>query len=92
MHRWSALPYGVWTCADGREVIFNRFYRAVWQRINGAVLAADPNEWVRWTSQCWFYSDGDTRQHGELCRRLEEILTAFHAGEDIAPMLKRAAA
>ena len=90
--RWTALPYGLWVCADGREVIFNRFYDPIWQRIDGAVLAADPDEWVCWTSQQWFYSDGDTRKHADLCRRLDEILMAFQAGEDVAPMLKRAAA
>ncbi len=92
MHRWAELPYGLWLCADGREVLFNRFYDPIWQRIDGAVLAADANEWVRWTSQRWFYTDGDTKNHADLCRRLEDILTAFQAGEDVAPMLKRIAA
>lgn len=92
MYRWVTLPYGCWTCDGGREVLFNRFYKPIWQRIDGAVLAADADEWIRWTSQQWFYSDGDTRNHGDLCRRLEEILTAFQAGENVSMMLKRAAA
>jgi hypothetical protein len=27
-----ALPYGMWTCADGREVLFNRNYDPIWGR------------------------------------------------------------
>jgi hypothetical protein len=26
------LPYGSWTRADGREVLFNRHYQPIWQR------------------------------------------------------------
>ena len=95
--RRTRLPYGVWTCADGREVIFNRFYTPIWQRLDGVVLAADPAEWVTWTTQRWFYVDGDTRQPADLCRRIEGILAAFQNGEDVrsmvtpmAPTLKRA--
>lgn len=87
-HRWTALPYGCWTCAAGREVLFNRFYTPIWQRLDGSVLAADPDEWVRWTSQQWFYSDGDIRNHSDLCRRLEDILTAFRTGADVRAQLQ----
>ncbi len=53
------LPYGKWTCADGREVLFNRFYEPIWQRYPGASpQCADPKEWVRWVNQEWFYDDG----------------------------------
>jgi hypothetical protein len=30
--RRNDLPYGKWTCPDGREVLFNRFYEPIWQR------------------------------------------------------------
>jgi len=33
IRRW--LPYGMWTCADGRQVLFNRGYRAIWERLPG---------------------------------------------------------
>jgi hypothetical protein len=26
------LPYGIWLCADRREVLFNRHYKPIWQR------------------------------------------------------------
>ena len=31
--RWNDLPYGMWTCADGREVLFNRFYEPIMQAL-----------------------------------------------------------
>lgn len=52
------LPYGAWTCADGREVLFNRFYEPIWQRSPGAEpTEADPKERVRFIAQRWFYTD-----------------------------------
>ena len=57
--RWIMLPYGVWTCADGRQVLFNRYYRAIWQRdAAGSVMAANPDEWVKSETQDYFYNDG----------------------------------
>jgi hypothetical protein len=53
----TSLPYGMWTCADGREVLFNRNYKPIWQRIDGVVTAADPDEWVLWVSQQWLFDD-----------------------------------
>lgn len=54
--RWL-LPYGVWTCADGREVLFNRRYVPMLERCpGGPVTAADPAEWVPFVRQSWFYS------------------------------------
>ncbi len=51
----TVLPYGVWTCADGRVMIFNRHYRPIWQRLpDGTVQRANPHEWVDWTEQGWF--------------------------------------
>jgi hypothetical protein len=38
---WRArCPYGLWTCPDGREVLFNRDYRSVLERRGGRVTAA----------------------------------------------------
>jgi hypothetical protein len=57
--RSNDLPYGMWTCEDGREVLFNRFYKPIWQRLPGKPpQPADPNEWVPWKRQRWFYDDG----------------------------------
>lgn len=57
--RWFTLPYGVWTCPDGREVLFNRCYEPIRQRYPGQPpTEADPKEWVPWVHQAWFYRDG----------------------------------
>ena len=52
------LPYGKWTCADGREVLFNRRHKPIWQRRPGeGATRANADEWVRFERQEWFYSD-----------------------------------
>jgi hypothetical protein len=66
--RCNDLPYGKWTCADGREVLFNRWYEPLWQRHPGSPPEpADPMEWVRWIRQEWFYDDG-TRDKQKIGR------------------------
>jgi hypothetical protein len=54
------LPYGLWRCADGREVLFNRHYRPIWQRdrVDGYVYPADPDERVPWQRVEYFYGIG----------------------------------
>lgn len=43
----SVLPYGVWTCADGRQVMFNRQYHPMYERMkSGRATQADPSEWI----------------------------------------------
>ena len=27
-----SLPYGLWTCDDGKEILFNREYQPIWER------------------------------------------------------------
>jgi hypothetical protein len=40
---YARLPYGIWICADGREVLFNRAYSPIWQRSPGQLAEpADP--------------------------------------------------
>ena len=59
MRRMDDCAYGKWTCDDGREVLFNRFYEPIWQRLpDGVVLPADRKEWVKWNKQEWFYDVG----------------------------------
>jgi hypothetical protein len=54
------LPYGKWTCADGREVLFNRDYLPLWQRWPGQeATRANLYEWVPFVAQEWFYNDGN---------------------------------
>lgn len=57
--RKTLIPYGKWTCADGREVLFNRWYVCIWQRYpDRPPQPADPFEWVVFTGEEWFYHDG----------------------------------
>jgi hypothetical protein len=53
-------PYGRWTCADGREVLYDRWYRPICQRYPGRLpTQADPEEWVdNIVDHHWFYNDG----------------------------------
>ncbi len=54
------MPYGKWTCEDGREVLFNRNYKPIWQRMPGqSAEPADPEERVPFVKQEWFYKDGN---------------------------------
>ena len=59
--RWRLrCPYGRWACADGREVLFNRYYCPIYERYPGqSARDADPNEWVPWKKQEWFFNDGN---------------------------------
>lgn len=52
------LPYGVWLCENGREVLFNRFYEPLFERRGEKVREADPQEWVEGVLQkSFFYRD-----------------------------------
>ena len=54
-------PYGKWTCADGREVLFNRQYWPILERRPGEkAKPANPNEWVHWKEQDYFFEDGNS--------------------------------
>jgi len=73
------LPYGKWTCAGGREVLFNRDYKPIWQRrLGGPTEAADPLEWVNFTKQEWFYDDNSKPwKHLAAHKRCNQVLLAW---------------
>jgi hypothetical protein len=53
------LAYGMWTCRDGREVLFTREYRPICERYPAQpARLANPGEFVPWVNQQWFYNDG----------------------------------
>jgi hypothetical protein len=58
------LPYGKWTCADGREVVFNREYQPILQRLNGVCAYANPGEWVENIIDTEMYYDDLTNPIG----------------------------
>ena len=56
-----SLPYGMWRCAGGREVLFNRAYQPLWSRINGEVEQASLDEWVAGIEEeQFFFDDADS--------------------------------
>ena len=66
-YRWRFLPYGLWTCPDGRQVLFNRTYKPIYQRTaDGSVSPADLAERVPWASQSWLYNDGTSEYRKRL--------------------------
>jgi transposase len=73
------LPYGEWTCADGRVVLFNRFYEPIVARAaDGVVSIPDPAEWVPWVAQRWLFNDGNPPwRNKETLTRCEAILRDF---------------
>ena len=77
------MPFGKWTCADGREVLFNRHYFPIWEKCPGTPAApADPAEWVPFEKQEWFFSDGNPpwRDRASLlkCKSILEKFTTSH--------------
>jgi hypothetical protein len=51
------FPYGMWTTSNGRQVIFDRAYRPLWERSIGVVRNADASEWVRDIAYSQFFFD-----------------------------------
>lgn len=81
------LPYGIWTTEEGRELLFNRDYKPIWER-NGkeSVEQADRSEWVKGIDgQSWFYGDHNPpwvdRKSLERCTA---ALGEFLNGEDVS--------
>lgn len=78
-------PYGFWLAADGREVLFNRRYQPILERRPGGKgTAANPNEWVPWIRQTWFYTDADV-QYAKTFSRCISALSKFRDGMPIPP-------
>jgi hypothetical protein len=63
---WRSLcPYGIWTCRDGRQVLFNRQYWAILERYPGKpTQAANPGEWVSHIEQEHFFDDSNSPWSG----------------------------
>ena len=77
------LPYGMWTCADGREVLFNRNYKLIWERRPGQpVQLASLSERVPFVKEEWFYKDGNTPwSDRDSENRCEDVLRAWGVSE-----------
>jgi hypothetical protein len=74
------LPYGKWICADEREVLFNRFYEPIYQRLpERPAEPADAKEQVPWKSQEWFYDDADSERRKRTAARAVLAEWGVHA-------------
>jgi hypothetical protein len=73
------MPYGKWTCADGREVLFNRDYKPLWQRYPGqAAHQADSGERVNWMRVETFYTGANQPWRDTASARMcSDILAKF---------------
>lgn len=87
----TVLPYGKWTCADGREVLFNRKYEPIAQRIPGSqATSADADERVAFEREEWFYDDGrppwrDRRTAQQCCTVLVDWGMPISGYQLVAP-------
>jgi hypothetical protein len=85
-------PYGIWTCADGREYLFNRRYRPIHRRMPGCPgeNCLDPMELVPWVDQQWFYGGNVPWDRGKdamaTCDRCEKALRDFWDGFPVTGM------
>lgn len=74
------IPYGIWTCKDGREVVFNREYQPIVQKKDGVLSYADRNEWVDNIAKVQYLYDDESSPHRYLTKHLgRDSLTAEQA-------------
>jgi hypothetical protein len=75
----DTLPYGMYICADGREVLFDRGYRPLWsRRPGGEIEPADPHEWIHFKRQIWFYNYGQKDKMARSKAALAEWRATIH--------------
>lgn len=78
------LPYGKWTCTDGKEILFNRDYCPIWYRDkDGFVDTLDPATWIEFEKQEWFFGDTDPPwQSRKTYKKCKSILGSWGAVEE----------
>jgi hypothetical protein len=101
--RWRFwVPYGRWTCADGREVLFNRDYTPIYERHPSQLgRVAQHDEWVPWVAQEWFFNDGTSPvsyghiplwQWQPVVSRINDLLVRWALPPLLPPPRKRTSA
>ena len=77
----AKLPYGRWTLADGREVLFNWFREPIWQRRLGTeATQVDPREPVPDEIVCTELFYADSHRHHEKREDAKRWLKEFRSG------------
>jgi hypothetical protein len=82
----ARVPYGRWTTADGREVLFDRRYQPMFERRPGQCARPVAPQWVRWTLQENFYDDGSP-PWPDAVKKINAVLAAW--GLPPIPMPRR---
>jgi hypothetical protein len=75
----AKLPYGKWTCGDGKEVLFNRDFQPIWDRLPGeAARPADPDVRCEHVKEKWYFGDRNPPWSNERSvRRCLDALGVF---------------
>ncbi len=86
----DALPYVMFVCADGREVLANRDYMPLWTRAGPGHIArrARPDEWINGiVREFWFWTEKPPHRSRKARAAAEAALFAFFAGTAVYPAL-----
>jgi hypothetical protein len=85
----NELPYGMYVCENGAEILFNRSYQPILGRCQGHFVYPKPHTWVdNIVKQVWFYDDGCSVRHNAKTRtRCKLVVKKFLANEDIASLI-----
>jgi len=80
----TTLPYGKWICADGREVLFNRDFQPLWERLPGGISrAAARDARCESVKETRLFGDGNPPwRSSRSFRRCLEALRAFGVSEN----------
>jgi hypothetical protein len=79
----EVLPYGRYVASDAREIIFNRHYRPIWERLpDGIVQRANSNELVDWVARGWF-DCGSMRYEKTAREACRKVLRDFIDGKPL---------
>jgi hypothetical protein len=72
------FPYGVFNLSDGREILFDRNYTPLWERLaNGTVQCADPLETPRGNETFFFNDNPPWHQQYEANKQLRRLLVRW---------------
>ena len=85
----NELPYGMYICKNGAEVLYNRSYQPIIGRCGGVFVYPDLNSWVGDVAkQVWFYDDGCSARRNKKTRdRCKEVLEVFKRNGDISNLI-----
>ena len=77
-------PYGVYLMENGDRILFNRSYLPMlwWKNETGQIMVMN-NEWVRYKTQVWFYTDSLSIKKTSKLR--QQIMSLWLHGYAVLP-------